>query len=362
EEEEPLVIRGGDTTVRGLALHYEVARATEYKEYLENSSNEFADSNHEKEKPPQDSDIRQLIREDCCIKVYKKQKQDMEDTMLELVEICRQKEFYCMHDNVDDLIESALNSKLLSINLESQRLDKKKQEVKNIMDQPAECGTQPDYSLSMRYKHLNTTPEMKSNEIIKSGIEELITILRECEVTLKDKRECDVLVCEDSSTFDVCEEHSEILFDSNNDDILSDDDAFEDIEHVEVSPLDLEIVSIEEENNVHQEEEEYKEYLENSSNEFADSNHEKEKPPQDSDIRQLIREDCCIKVCKKQKQDMEDTMLELVEICRQKEFYCMHYNVDDLIGSALNSKLLSINLESQRLDKKKQEVKNIMDQ
>nr|GEZ04767.1 hypothetical protein [Tanacetum cinerariifolium] len=93
----------------------------QYKEYLENPSNEIAtlNSNQEKEKPPQHSDIRQLIREECCIEVCRKQKQNMEDTMLELIEVCHQKEFYCMHDNVNDLIESALNSKLLLINLES---------------------------------------------------------------------------------------------------------------------------------------------------------------------------------------------------------------------------------------------------
>nr|GEV89330.1 hypothetical protein [Tanacetum cinerariifolium] len=61
---------------------------------------------------------------------------NMEHTILELVEICRQKELLCMHDNVDDHIESALNSKLLSIN--SQRLEKEKQEVKNVVEQPIE--------------------------------------------------------------------------------------------------------------------------------------------------------------------------------------------------------------------------------
>nr|GEV29124.1 hypothetical protein [Tanacetum cinerariifolium] len=113
------------------------------KEYLENSSNEIAASNfnQEKEKPPQDSDIRQLIREECCIEVCEEQKQKMEDTILELVEICHQKDLYCMHDNVDDLIESALNSKLLSINSNSQHFDKKEQEVKNVVEQPAERGT-----------------------------------------------------------------------------------------------------------------------------------------------------------------------------------------------------------------------------
>nr|GEY15700.1 hypothetical protein [Tanacetum cinerariifolium] len=39
-----------------------------------------------KEGPPQDSDIRQLVREECGIEVYEKQKKNMEDTILELLE------------------------------------------------------------------------------------------------------------------------------------------------------------------------------------------------------------------------------------------------------------------------------------
>nr|GFB99473.1 hypothetical protein [Tanacetum cinerariifolium] len=282
----------------------------QYKENLENSSN----SNQEKEEPPQDSDIRQLIREECCIEVCEDQKQNMENTILELVEICRQKELCCMHDNVDDLIESALNSKLLLIN--SQRLDRKEQEVKNVVEQPAEHRTgivkslqnfrvihkssislnntsqispvhaevknvveqpaerrtrivkslqnfrviltpilstkEPEYSLSMGYEHPNTTPETESDEIIKSGVEELVQILSENKVTSEDKKECDVLVCENSP---ICDDHSEIFLNSNNDDdISSDDDEFEDIEYVEASLPDPEIVSVEEEKGVEEEE------------------------------------------------------------------------------------------------------------
>nr|GEW17119.1 hypothetical protein [Tanacetum cinerariifolium] len=205
------------------------------KEHLENSSNKIAasNSNQEKEEPPQDSDIQLL----------------------------------CMHNNVEDLIESTLNSKLLSINSNSQRFDKNEQEVKNVVEQPAEHGTriekslqnfriihkssisldntsqissvhaiapvlstkEPEYSLSMGYEHPNTTPETESDEIIKS----------------------------DSSTVDVCDNHSEILSDSNNDDdILSDEDSFKDVEYVDASLPDPEIVSLEEENVVHQEDEE----------------------------------------------------------------------------------------------------------
>nr|GEY05810.1 hypothetical protein [Tanacetum cinerariifolium] len=191
------------------------------EDHLENSFNEITalNSNQEKEGPPKDSDIRKLIREKCCIEVCEEQKQNMEDTILELVEICRQKELFCMHDNVDDLIKSALNSKLLSIN--SQRLNKEKQEVKNIVEQPAERRTQ---------------------------------ILNENEGTLEDKRECDMLICENSP---ICDHHSKIFSDSNNDDdISSDDDDFEDIEYIEASFPHPEIVSVAEENVVYQEEEE----------------------------------------------------------------------------------------------------------
>nr|GFB36732.1 hypothetical protein [Tanacetum cinerariifolium] len=82
---------------------------------------------------PQDFDIRQRF-EESGIKVYEEQKLKMENTMIELIEDCHQKEILCIHDNVDDLLESSLNSKLLSIN--SQRLEKKKQEVKNVEEQP----------------------------------------------------------------------------------------------------------------------------------------------------------------------------------------------------------------------------------
>nr|GEU80483.1 hypothetical protein [Tanacetum cinerariifolium] len=108
----------------------------------------------------------------------------------------------------------------------------------------------------MGYEHLNTNSKTKSDEIIKSRVEELVPNPREYEVTSEDKREYDVLVCEDFSTFDVCDDHSEIFSDSNDDDISSDDDAFEDIEYVEASLPYLEIASSEEENDVYQEDEE----------------------------------------------------------------------------------------------------------
>nr|GFC76112.1 hypothetical protein [Tanacetum cinerariifolium] len=103
-----------------------------------------------------------------------------------------------MHNDVDDLIESALNSKLLSINLRSQRLDKKKQEVKNIVEQPTERRTRITESLQnfrvihkKSYFSLNntsqispcTTTETELDEVIKSIVEKLVLIPSECDAT-----------------------------------------------------------------------------------------------------------------------------------------------------------------------------------
>nr|GEV88855.1 hypothetical protein [Tanacetum cinerariifolium] len=148
--------------------------------------------------------------------------------MLELIEVCRQKEFYCMHNNVDDLIEIALNSRLLFINLESQRLDKKKQEVKNVVEQPIKCGTQPEYSLSMGYENLSTIQEKESDEVIKSSAKNLVSIPSEYEVTSDDESECDVPDKDESSL--VFTTFSNPLFDDNDDFTSSDDESLSDEE------------------------------------------------------------------------------------------------------------------------------------
>nr|GEU65017.1 hypothetical protein [Tanacetum cinerariifolium] len=161
----------------------------EYKESLENSSKEIAE-----------------------------QKQNMEDTILELVEIFRQKELLCVHDNADDLIESSLNSKLLSIN--SQRLDNKEQEVKNVVEQPTERGNHSIESLQ-NFRVIHKSSISLNNT---SPIYAVAPILSTKELKYSPS--------------------------------MGDDDDFEDIEYVEASLSDPEIVSVEEENFVYQEEEE----------------------------------------------------------------------------------------------------------
>nr|GFA56284.1 hypothetical protein [Tanacetum cinerariifolium] len=173
---------------------------------------------------------------------------------------CRQKELYFMHNNVDDLIESALNSKLISINLKYQHLDKEKQEVKNIVEQVPKYRTrlskclknfkvihtkssislnntsqissiiantpnlpieEPEYSLSMRDEHLSIIPETKSNEVIKSRVKNLVPIPRESEVTFDNESECDMPVNDESSQ--IFTTFSNSLFDCNNDFTSNDD-------------------------------------------------------------------------------------------------------------------------------------------
>nr|GFC55743.1 hypothetical protein [Tanacetum cinerariifolium] len=215
------------------------------------------------QEPPQDFDICQLIRKECCVEASEEQKQTMEDTMLELVKICQEKEFICIHDDVDDLIESSPNYKLLLINSNSQRLDKKEQEVKIFTEQPVKCGNrsiqslqnfrvvhkssisfrdtsqissvheiasilstkEPEHLLSMGYDHFSITPETKSDEVIEYNAENLLPIPSECKVALEDKRECDVPISENSTVYD---NHSDTFSDSKiDDDISVYDDDFE---------------------------------------------------------------------------------------------------------------------------------------
>nr|GFA56172.1 hypothetical protein [Tanacetum cinerariifolium] len=104
----------------------------------------------------------------------------------------------------------------------------------------------------MGYEHLSITPETESDEVTESNAKNLLPIPSECEVTLEDKKECDLPISENSP---VCDNHSDIFSDSKiNDDILVYDDDFEDIEYIEASLSDPENVSVEEENDVEEEE------------------------------------------------------------------------------------------------------------
>nr|GEW26581.1 hypothetical protein [Tanacetum cinerariifolium] len=145
------------------------------KEHLENYSNEIAasNSNQEKEKPPQDSDI---------------QKQEVRNVVEQPAE------------RKTHIIESLQNFKVIRKSSISLKNTSQISLVHAVA--PIQSTEEPEYSSSMG--------------------------LSKNEVTLEDKKECDVPVCENSPIRD---DHFEIFSDSNNDDdISSDNDSFEDID------------------------------------------------------------------------------------------------------------------------------------
>ncbi|GJR09930.1 hypothetical protein Tco_0792582 [Tanacetum coccineum] len=101
---------------------------------------------------------------------------------------------------------------------------------------------EPDNSLNMGDEHLSTIPEMESDEVIKSSVEDIVPIPSEYKGISDDT--CDVPFCDNSPPLDVLNNHFEIFFDFNDDYTSSNDDSFENIDYVEASPPDYELVSL----------------------------------------------------------------------------------------------------------------------
>ncbi|GJW29281.1 hypothetical protein Tco_0046156 [Tanacetum coccineum] len=57
--------------------------------------------------------------------------------------------------------------------------------------------TEPEDSLSMGDEHLSTIPEKKSDEVIKSSVEDLVLIPSESEDTSESVSDCDLPSCDD---------------------------------------------------------------------------------------------------------------------------------------------------------------------
>nr|GEZ49735.1 hypothetical protein [Tanacetum cinerariifolium] len=149
--------------------------SVQYKEYLENSS---------------DSDILQLVRKECGINVCEEQKQNMEDTMLELIENFRVKKSSISLNNTSQI------SPVHAIT-------------------PVLPTKEPEYSLSMGDEHLSTTLETESDKVTKSSVKNLVLIPSEYEVTFDDESECDVPVKDESSPIFIT--FSNPIFDDNDD-------------------------------------------------------------------------------------------------------------------------------------------------
>nr|GEW91710.1 hypothetical protein [Tanacetum cinerariifolium] len=103
-----------------------------------------------------------------------------------------------------------------------------------------------DNSLSMRDKHLDTILATKSNEVIKFSVEDLVPI-PSVSKGIPDNT-CDVPFHDNSPPFDVSKDQFEEFSDSNDDSTSIDDDYFsiDNINYVEASPPDSELVSLEE--------------------------------------------------------------------------------------------------------------------
>nr|GFA58880.1 putative zinc finger, CCHC-type [Tanacetum cinerariifolium] len=81
---------------------------------------------------------------------------------------------------------------------------------------------EPDNSLSMGNEHLDTIPEIESDKVIKSSVEDLVPIPSESEGISDDT--CDVPFFDNSPILDVLNDHCELFFDFN-DDCTSDDES-----------------------------------------------------------------------------------------------------------------------------------------
>nr|GEV82074.1 hypothetical protein [Tanacetum cinerariifolium] len=104
---------------------------------------------------------------------------------------------------------------------------------------------EPDNSLSMGDEHLDTIPATKSDKFITSSVENLIPIPSESE-GIPDNM-CDVPFHENYPPLDVSKDQFEDFSYSNDEFSSTDDDSFsiDNINYVEASPLDSELVSSE---------------------------------------------------------------------------------------------------------------------
>nr|GEV62914.1 RNA-directed DNA polymerase, eukaryota, reverse transcriptase zinc-binding domain protein [Tanacetum cinerariifolium] len=104
---------------------------------------------------------------------------------------------------------------------------------------------EPDNSLSMGDEHLDTISVTESDEFIKSSVESLVPIPSESEGILDNM--CDVPFHENSPPLDVLKDQFEDFYDSNDESTSIDDYSFsiDNIEYVEASPPNSELVSLE---------------------------------------------------------------------------------------------------------------------
>ncbi|GKA47714.1 hypothetical protein Tco_0740597 [Tanacetum coccineum] len=167
----------------------------------------------EKEKLSPNFVFRQLIEETYGTKVCDEQKQNMEDTMLDLLKICQQKELYCIHNNEEQEVkniaelaakrQTRITSCLQNFKVISKEITIPLNKTPQISlvnaithDLPIE---EPEDSLIMGNEELSTIPEKESDEFIKSSVEDLIPIPIESEDSFESDSESVLPLSDDFS-------------------------------------------------------------------------------------------------------------------------------------------------------------------
>nr|GEU91518.1 hypothetical protein [Tanacetum cinerariifolium] len=117
------------------------------------------------QEPPQNSDICQLIRKECCVEV--REEQEVKNIVEQSAErgsrsIQTLKNFKVVHKSSI----SSNTSQIYSIHSIAPILSTK----------------EPEHLLSMGYEHLNITPETEFDEVTKSNVENLLPIPSKCEI------------------------------------------------------------------------------------------------------------------------------------------------------------------------------------
>nr|GEZ13946.1 hypothetical protein [Tanacetum cinerariifolium] len=112
-------------------------------------------------------------------------------------------------------------------------------------DEPVLSTEEPNNSLSMGDEHLDTILATKSDEFIKFGVENLIPIPSESEGI--PEHVCDMPSHDNSPPFDVSKDQIEDFSESNEElsSIIDDSFSIDNIDYVEASPPDSELVSSE---------------------------------------------------------------------------------------------------------------------
>nr|GEV93569.1 hypothetical protein [Tanacetum cinerariifolium] len=118
---------------------------------------------------------------------------------------------------------------------------------------PVLSTEEPVDSLIMKDEHLDTISATESDEVIKSSIEDLVSIPSEFE-GIPDNM-CDVPFRDNSLPLDILKDQFEDLSYSNDDSTSIDEDYFsiDDIDYVEASPPHSELISLEEVRDFHPE-------------------------------------------------------------------------------------------------------------